>query len=171
MSSSIQCLNLTLKIEGLVIGLHHPIQPYLRPRPQLRKVWVLTHSMIISTSVPLSIWVLKPGLLSSLSWPSVWATFQELLYEASPQCPKPQRFHLSLEFTLPLVCILSLSTKVLFLVQSAARTVYVLCLTLPTLSLALGQAWRRFGTLWVCAFITLFLLISRFCLFPYRFPL
>ena len=68
-----------------------------------------THGMIISTSVPLSIWVLKPGMLSSPSWSSIWAIFQELLYEA-----KPQRFHLSLEFTLPLICILSLSTKVLF---------------------------------------------------------
>lgn len=125
MSWRIQCLNLTLMIEGLVIGLHHPIQPYLQSRPQLKGLGLFslsTHSMIISTSVPLSIWVLKPGTLSSPSWPSMWAIFQELLYEAFPQCPKPQWFHLSLDFTLPLICILSLSTKALFLVQSAAST-------------------------------------------------
>ena len=115
MSWSVQCLNLTLMIEAPMICLSHPIQLYLQPRASTLKGQGLfclpTCTMLIPTSVPLFFWLLKPGMHSSPSWPLIWAIFQELLYEAFPQCPNPQLSHFSLEFTLPLACTISLSTE------------------------------------------------------------
>lgn len=113
-----------------------------------------THIMLIPTSVPFFIHLPPKNwhALSSPSWPSVWTIFQELLYEVF-KCHSPQLSHLSLDFTFPLVYTVSLSSESVVLVIHYVAFTLLQILSLlpntPTLSLALGQAWRRFRTFWL----------------------